>query len=146
MKPYATSIERASYWEVFKDYYTPQLKKIDLLIKTMEGTISIEETSQVLLLSEDYVKKIMEAKKITLIDKEGFLSILMDGNSSLCGLLQREFMLGSPSTYSPGDIAYIYGLQKEHVENVCQTNGFTGKISAEVLPKVLDKVFVFVYH
>jgi len=140
-QPYTSTVVYTSYWNFFQHYYTPQLKKIDLLIKTMDGAISIEVAAHALHLSEETIKKIMREKNINLIDKDGLLNIIMHGNSPLCGLLQREFTRGSPSIYSPDDIAYIYGLQKENVERVCQTNS---RIPAKDLPKTLDKISIFI--
>ena len=143
-QPHTSTIVHTSYWDFFQHYYSPQLKKIDLLIKTMDRVLSVEEASRALHLNENLIKKIMAEKNISIIDKEGLLSILMHGDSPLCGLLQREFMRGSPSMYSPEDISYVYGLQKEHVESVFQNSGFNERVSAETLPQVLDKVFVFI--
>jgi len=141
MKPCTATFEHISYWEFFKQNYTPKLKEVDLLIKTMDGALSIEEASRILQMSDNLIKKIMAEKNIKLIDKDGLLNLIMHGNSPLCGLLQREFSRGSPSMYSSDDIAYIYGLQKENVERVCQTNA---KIPAKDLPKALDKIFVYI--
>ena len=139
----ASPILHISYWDFFKQYYTPLLKEVDLVLKAIESSISIKETAKALALKPEVVEDIMAKENIEAIDREGFLRIMMHGSSSLCRLMQRECMCGSPDLYSPAHIAYIYGLQGRHVAAVCRANGYT-EVPSQALPELLSKIYVFI--
>jgi len=141
---YAHRMLHISYWEFFEKYYTPRLREMDLLLKTIEAPISSAEAARVLSMPIPAIDRIMAAEQIGLIDREGFLRILMNGNSSLCRLMQRECMCGSPDRYSPANIAYIYGLLDGHVEDVCRKNGFADEVPAKSLPSLLSKIYIYI--
>ena len=140
---YAPHMLHTSYWEFFQSYYTPQLAKMDLILKTIESPICADEAARALAMTTKTVEKIMAQQGVSQIDQEGFLQIAMHGDSSLCRLLQRECMCGSPERYSPGNIAYIYGLQDDHVAAVCRKHGYED-VPAEALPEFLSKVYVYI--
>ena len=139
----ASPMVHISYWEFFKQYYTPLLKEVDLMLKTMEAPISAAEAARTLAITPEAVEEIMAQEGIQQIDKEGLLSIVMHGSSSLCQLLQRETLCGSPDKYSPSSIAYIYGLQDRHVASVCHAYGYT-EVPAQALPELLNKIYIYI--
>lgn len=144
MRPsYASPMLHISYWEFFKQYYTPMLKEVDILLKTIDEPISTNEAAKALSISETAVQRIMAKEDIELLDREGFLRIMMHGSSPICRLLQRECKCGSPDSYSPANIAYIYGLQNGHVAEVCHKNGYK-EVPARSLPELLDKIYIFI--
>jgi len=143
-QPYAEPILHISYWDLFQKYYSPMLREVDLIIKTMTNPLTIAEAARVLRLTENKINQIMTQKDIKLIDKEGFLNIMLHGDSSLCGLLQREYMRGSPNLYCPEDIAYIYNLMHERVSDVCRAAGFADKIPTRAIPDILSKIPVYI--
>ena len=148
MKPFRiSSIIHMSYWDFFQQYYKPLLQDIDILLKSMEGPISVADAAKALVMSEeitkDILKDILLKEEIQLIDQKGFWDIAMHGNSHLCRLLQRQCLCGSPDIYSPEHIAYIYGLQTEHVTEVCKTNGYT-EIFAQNLEDILNKIYIYI--
>jgi len=134
-----------SYWNFFRQYYTPLLQEMDIILKGIdnEEPISVAETARALVMKEKTVEKIMVRESIQCIDQEGFLRIVMNGTSPLCRLLQREYLCGSPERYNSAHIAYIYGLQSEHVAEVFRANGYT-EIRPQALQDVLDKIFIFI--
>lgn len=136
-------MRQISYWEFFQNYYTPRLMEMDLTLKTIDAPISISEAARVLAMSPESVEEIMNKEGIREIDQEGFLHIAMCGTSSLCRLLQRECMCGSPELYSPSHIAYIYGLQDGHVASVCRSCGYN-KVPAQAIPELLSKIYVYI--
>ena len=139
----ASPMLHISYWEFFQKYYTPLLKEMDLTLKTLEAPVSVTETARILAMRPETVEEIMCKEEIKQIDQEGFLRIVMHGNSSLCRLLQRECNCGSPEWYSPSHIAYIYGLQDKHVESVCRESGYT-EVPAQKLPELLSKIYIYI--
>lgn len=140
---YASPMLYVSYWEFFRKYYTPLLQEVDLLLKTIESPVSVSCAARTLALRPETVEEIMAKEGIQQIDQEGFLRIAMRGDSSLCRLLQRESSCGSPDSYSPAHIAYIYGLQDKHVAAVCQANGYE-EVPAKALPELLDKIYIYI--
>ena len=143
MKPYASPIMHMSYWEFFQNNYASLIKNMDLILKTTEPPIPVSETAKALALSVQEVEKIMSKEEITQIDGKVFLHIMMNGTSPLCRLMQREYMCGSPTLYSPAHIAYIYELIEEHVVEVCQAHGYT-EVPANALPDLLSKIYIFI--
>jgi len=141
---HASPMVHISYWEFFQQYYTPLLREIDLLLKTIEAPISVAKTAKLLAMEPKAVKEITAKEDIQLIDREGFLQIMMHGNSSLCRLMQRECTCGSPDYYSPAQIAYIYGLQDGNVESAFRANDYDAKIPACDLPKLLSKIYIYI--
>ena len=141
--PCASSIIHISYWEFFQNYYTPLLKEVDVLLKTIEEPITTTKAAKVLNLKTYVVDKIMLKENIPQIDQQGLLRIMMHGKSSLCRLLQRECMCGSPNKYTPADISYIYNLQQDHVKKVCKELGYD-YISTKELPNVLSKIYIYI--
>ena len=139
----ASPMVHISYWKFFQEYYAPLLKEADILLKTMDDSVPASEVARVLAMKTEMVEKIMAENNIESIDRNNFLHIMMLGDSSLCQLVQREFLCGSPEEYSPAKIAYIYGLQSQHVTSVCQKNGFT-EIPARAVPALLDKIYVYI--
>ena len=142
-RSYTPQMVHMSYWEFFQHYYTPKLAEMDLTLKTIEAPIPVAEAGRILGLRSDAIKKIMAQKAIQQLDHEGLIQIIMHGKSSLCQLLQREFKCGSPDQYSPENIAYIYGLQSEHVQSVCHQEGYE-YVPAESLPAVLSKLYIYI--
>ena len=144
MNPFRTSsMLRISYWEFFQQYYKPLLQDIDILIKSMDEPISVAEAAKALVMPEETIKNIMICEDIQHIDQKSFWNLIMHGNSSLCQLIKRECLRGSPDRYSPEHIAYIYGLQSEHVAEVCKTNGYT-EVPVKALEDILGKIYVFI--
>jgi len=143
--PCTYDIRHTSYWNFFTNYYSPKLRELDILLKSIEGGgISTAEASDLLCVTEQSVREIMKKNGIKIIDRCSLLQIMMHGNSSLCRLLQREFKCGSPNVYHPGEIAYIYGLQVYQVEEACNKTSFGEEIPAELLPEVLDKIHIYI--
>ena len=143
--PCASHIVHISYWEFFQKYFSPLIKEMDILLKSIDEPVPVKEAARVLTLTPESVEEIMAREGINEIDQEGFFRIAMYGDSSLCRMLQRECMCGTPEKYSPSHIAYIYGLQDKHVASVCREYGYNDdEITARDLPKLLSKIFIYI--
>jgi len=125
-----------SYLEYYAYCIRPKLKEIDLFIKTGKKSLSVTETANVLLLTEQEVKVIMEKECIKSINRSAFFKIMESGSSDICRLFKREVESGSPHIYSKEDISYIYSIDLETIENVCGTLEIT-----EITPFTLPDVF-----
>ena len=138
-------IIKVSYNDFFEASYAPCLKSIDLLLKTMEMPLTVDEAAEALCLSEDEVHSIMKKESVVAIDRHAMLSIMAQGESGVCRLYQREVACGSPSLYSPADIAYIYGLDNATVARGFNKLGYVAVTSADV-PAVLSQITVYIAY
>ena len=111
----SANIIKISFYDFYETAYAPCLKNIDLLLKTMEMPLSVEETAEALCMSEDAIHSIMEKNSIIAIDRLAVPAIMAHGESAICRLYQREIACGSPSLYNAVDVAYIYGLENTTV-------------------------------
>ena len=125
-----------SYLEYYAYCIRPKLKEIDLFIKTSLKGLSVSETANILNLTEQEVKGIMEKEGIESISRLAFFKIMENGSSDICRLFKREIEIGSPYVYSKEDISYIYNIDIGTIENVCNVLEIT-----EITPFTLPDVF-----
>ena len=125
-----------SYLEYYAYCIRPKLKEIDLFIKTKPKKLSVSETANILNLTEQEVKGIMEKENINSVNKFAFFKIMENGSSDICRLFKREIESGSPHVYSKEDISYIYDIDIETIEDVCNLLEIT-----EITPFTLPDVF-----
>lgn len=128
-----------SFLETFVYEISPRLKEIDLLIKTAEDDLTVEEVARVLSLAETEVFEIMEKAKITVIDQSNFFKIMEEGSSMICSLYRREKDCGSPYLYTPKHISYIYDLDLDLVADICN-NLHIKEITNYTLPLIFSHV------
>ena len=125
-----------SYLEYYAYCIRPKLKEIDLFIKTKSKKLSVSETSNILNLTEREVKDIMKKEGINSISRSDFFKIMENGSSDICRLFKREIESGSPHVYSKEDISYIYNIDINTIEAVCNSLDIT-----EITPFTLPDVF-----
>jgi hypothetical protein len=65
----------------------------------------------------------MSEENIKRLNSNNFIRVMLHGSSEICRYLSRETELGSPLTYTQGDIAYIYGLDPDDVARACAATG-----------------------
>lgn len=102
--------------KVYNEKIVPKLQDIDIFLKEND-TYSVENTSKILDLKKSEVLDLMKNLNIEEIDKKNFMSLMINGNSFICGLFRRELKCGSPVFYTVKDIAYIYNLEYIEVKN-----------------------------
>lgn len=136
---------RTNYFAFFQAMYAPRLKAIDVLLKTMEDSLSVPETAKVLGLTEEAVESAMTREHLAHIDRPGFLRIMAQGGNDLCGMYQRETACGSPVAYKPQEIAYIYRLQAESVQAACDKLGLK-EVTARTLPSLLRQIPIYILY
>jgi hypothetical protein len=134
---------KMSFYAFYSQAYAPSFKAIDLLLKTMDEPLSPHSAADALGMSADSVIKLMGKENIPAIDKIGFLTLMSLGESAVCRLYQREIQRGCKSTYSPADIAYIYGLDENHVTSVCDKLG-EKHWPAPRVPELLNHIPIFI--
>jgi hypothetical protein len=131
--------QSSSFLEVYLTEIAPQLQTIDIILKSMEEPLSVAEASEALFISEDELKNIMKKLNIVDIDQQSFVKIMGIASSPICKLYQREVDVGSPYVYTREDIAYIYCLPIEAVNQACEDLGFS-KLTAYTLPDLFSRV------
>lgn len=128
-----------NFLEAYKNEIAPKLKEIDILLKSSEYPLAVEEVSKVLCITEKEVLSIMCDENINEINKLTFFQIMAKGNSYICKLFSRELECGSPYFYSVEDIAYIYNIDKKLIDNACNFLGIS-KITSNILPLIFVQI------
>ena len=98
----------------------PSIAAIDVYLKSAEQPMDLHCVADLLSICETEVMRIMKNAGITQINKINFLHIMANGSSELCGFFKREMELSSPYTYTSEDLAHIYNLDHETVNNAYQ--------------------------
>lgn len=105
-----------NFWNYYIKKISPKLQQIDILLKTETHNISTKTTSLLLGIEENEIRKIMLSKNISQITSTNFFTIVLNGKSYICDIIQREFILNSPENYTASDISYIYNLDYSNIE------------------------------
>ncbi len=132
-----------NYLEIYNAAIAPKLKRIDTMLKTGEGTISPEDAADALYISEAEVYEIMRENGLEYIDRAAFLLIMKNGTSGLCGLYRREMELGSPEVYTSRDIAYIYNLNLDDINEAYDKLNILCAATPDMLPDIFANVVVY---
>lgn len=132
-----------SYLEMYERDIAPRLREIDLLVKTSDNYISVQDAASVLDLSEKEVRDIMNEEGISKLDKKTFFKVMQNGSSCICRFFKRETECGSPYIYSRENIAYIYEIDISTIEKACDDLGFI-QVTDYSLPLLLAEIPVYV--
>jgi len=128
-----------SYLDTYLEKIVPKLQEIDVYIKSEEGYFDIEHVADVLELSEAEVLEIMRICNIHHIGKREFFKIMEAGSSWICGFYRRELECGSPLAYTRKNIAYIYQIDIDKLNSVCDSLGIS-EVTSYTLPYLLAKI------
>ena len=109
----------SSFLEFYEYSISPKLRDIDIFIKTSEGFMNTSEISRLLYISDSELSTIMFSRDIRFIDSSNFFDIMECGSSYICKLFFREKNCGSPYIYTRKQIAYIYDLDINVVDIIC---------------------------
>jgi hypothetical protein len=130
----------ATYLEVYETEIAPQLEDLDITLKSMDEPITPAEASKALYISDEELYEIMSRLNINVIDQTAFLKLMKEASSPVCRMYQRELAVGSPYVYSQEDIAYIYELPIEAVNQACDDLGLK-QLTAYTLPDLFSCVY-----
>jgi hypothetical protein len=129
-------------YKSFLEYYSkkicPAFCEIDVCLKA-DDIISIENAAYLLEVSNTEVKNIMTAHNMSEITKTNFLEIMLVGTSYLCQIFKREIECGSPVSYTPWQVAYIYNLDAYIVNDIFRKLHIE-LVSTNALPKVFEMI------
>ncbi|MBS4960035.1 MAG: hypothetical protein KHZ62_04335 [Clostridiales bacterium] len=117
-----------TYWDIFALEIRPRLQAIDIFLKTEIPPYDTCKAAKLLDIDEEDIKKYLLENKETL-DKTTFLILMKQGNSELCRMFRRELSRGTPKTYEPYDISYIYNIDMDLVLDAC------GKLGIRQIPQ-----------
>jgi len=129
----------ASFLEIYQTEIAPQLQNLDIIIKSMDEPLTYTEASEALYISESETKDIMRRLHIDVIDQRSFLRIMGEASSPICRLYQRELDTGSPYVYTREEIAYIYSIPLDIVNQACEELGMV-ELTAYTLPDLFSRV------
>ena len=127
------------YLEHYQREVAPRLRLVDTWIKTGDRTARAEDLAAALDLDPSEVETILRKPRGMWLNRADYLLALAHGTSEVCRLYQRELDSGSPLTYTPEQIAYIYGLDQATVSAVCAAKRIR-EVTAYTLPLVLGEV------
>lgn len=135
-----------TFLEYFQQIIQPQLAAIDLFLKTEEPPYSVQATAALLDVAQGELEGLLAREKLSLITKGVFLRLMRQGSSPLCRMLDRELRCGSPESYSPETVSYIYGLDICDVLTAAEKLGessFSGSQLTELFGQiqVSDRVY-----
>ena len=109
-----------TFWEEYQNHIKPAITEIDIYLRCAEYPLDISEVACVLELDEAEIASIMAKAGLRTIDRAAFMQIMASGSSEICGLYCREVEVGSPITYTPAQLSYIYNLDIDDVKNACK--------------------------
>lgn len=98
-----------TFMEEYKEKIEPQIKEIDIFIKSHSNPLSKEKSAEILNISENEIEQIMQTENINAINKCNFFKIMQKGSSPMCRLFARQLQRGF-GTYTPEDVSYIYDI------------------------------------
>lgn len=130
-----------SYLDTYLGKIMPKLQEIDVYVKSEEGYFDTEHVADMLELNESEVLEIMSANNIRRIGKRDFFKIMQEGSSWICGLYRRELECGSPLIYTRKNIAYIYRIDIDRLNSVCDFLGIS-EVTSYTLPHLLAQIAV----
>lgn len=112
-----------TYLEYYQQEIQPRIRRIDLFLKTEEPPYELDAVAELLELSLEEVTRWMQTERVVFLTKRGFLRLLQGGSSSLCRLFRRAISCGLPQSYTPQEIAYIFGLSLPAVQQALEKIG-----------------------
>ena len=130
-----------SYLDTYLEKIVPKLQEIDIYIKSEEGYYDIENVADMLELCEAEVLEIMYKNNIAQISKRDFFKIMQQGSSWICGLYRRELECGFPVIYTRENIAYIYQINIDVLNSVCDSIDVR-EVTSYTLPYLLAQIEV----
>jgi len=108
-----------TFFHYYQKEITPQIEAIDIFLKTEAQPYNLKEVAGLLRLSEAELQKIRKDEGISTINTNQFFEMMRKGSSRFCRMLCRELLCGG-DRYTPKDIAYIYDLSIQDVEEAAK--------------------------
>ncbi len=118
-------VSPTNFQYIYKHYIKPQIIAIDIFIKSSEQPYSLEGISEILGIDYHDLLHIIDEYDITTLDKTGFFKIMTKSSSYVGNLISRQFSMSNKSVYTPENIAYIYNLDINSVEEAFYVLGTT---------------------
>ena len=126
-----------TYSDTYNEEIAPKIMAIDLFLKEREQPITIWQVSQLLDMSYIAVEKLIYKLDITGINHTNIFRLISLGTSQVCRLIQREALLGFPSTYTAKDISFIYEIDELMVLKAFEILGVEA-VSGTDITRVFD--------
>ncbi len=105
-----------TYLEYYKEEICPNIAELDIFLKTKEEPYEHSDVATILRISKEELQDLLEEEKFAIITK-GVLFLLMEKvKTPFCQMISRELSHVQSEFYSVADIAYIYELPKDSVE------------------------------
>jgi len=108
-----------TFLDEYREVIVPKIQEIDVFLQEQDEYCA-GCVAKVLSLCEDEVLELLKDAGLKAIGRQSFMSIMQKGSSRICQLYAREVSICSPPTYNCTDIAYVYSLDLDVVENAFQ--------------------------
>ena len=115
----------SNLWEVYQKSLAEGLRAIDVFLRTQPPPYAAGAVAGLLGLAPERVEELCRELGVEELGRAGFLRLMQAGESPLCRAFARELERGLPQTYSPADVAYIYGIDIDVVLQACAGLGLT---------------------
>lgn len=131
--------------QTFLEYYEreirPRVAALDLFLKTEEPPYPQGRVAALLGLSVGEMAQLMRAQRVACITKGVLFRLLLEGSSPLCGMFRRAIACGTPTCYTPEQIAYIFALDPQAVREAAAQMG-QELVPEESLPRLFAHVLI----
>lgn len=111
-------MKNKNFLKTYQSRIMPKIKELDLIMKDGEYFIDISELSEAISADESEIEEILDKIKEPYPTKDNVFEIIAQCKSYICRMIVRESMCGSPESYTPFQIAYIYDLSSRRVQEV----------------------------
>lgn len=128
-----------TYFDVYQTIISPKLSEIDLFIKTNDAPYDYDIVGELLNISRRDILRILEDNNTKNINRSMFFHIMSHSNSFICGLYRRIVELGNPLVYTRNDISYIYNIDIDILNDICDTLEIL-EATNYMLPEIFKKL------
>lgn len=112
-----------TFLDTYNETIAPKLAELDVFLKAKEEPFTIWQAAQLLEIPYQEAENILQQNKINKLDSISIFLLVLYGNSKLCRLIRHEKERGFPLRYTPEDIAFIYELDRQKVQNAYRRIG-----------------------
>lgn len=129
----------STYLEYYMEEICPKVRELDIFFRTEKEPYSRRSVAQVLNISYDSLEYMLMKSKLQVITKGVFFYLLNKVEPSFAVMLFREMEHSNKDLYSIEEIAHIYLIELEYIEEVAKIFG-KDEFSKEELSLVFAEI------
>lgn len=117
--------------DIYNNKIIPKIKMLDIYLKS-NGYINVDIISKITEIKICDINNILNKIGQNKVNSKNILQVLIEGESFICEIMKKEIKCGSPSFYSPKQIAYIYDIEEYKVINAYKFLGVNVVNSSQI--------------